>query len=120
MLGTRRQRGLTLTGMFFGSIALVIVLLLGFKVFPVYAEYHTIQKIFKALAEDPALRGAARRQVMTAYAARASVDNVQSITPDQIEVTKKAGGIVVSAQYEKRVPLFYNVSACFDFQPSSE
>ena len=111
---------MTLTGMFLGSFVLVLVLLLGFKLVPVYIEYHTIRNIFKALAEDPALRGAPRRQVMTAFAARASVDNVQSITPEQIEVAKKANGIVVSAQYEKRVPLFYNVSACLDFQPSSE
>ena len=114
------QRGLTLTGMFFGSIVLVLLLLLGFKLVPVYIEYHTIQNHFKALAGDPNLRAAPRRQVAAAFAARASVDDVQAITPDQVEVTKKPDGIVISAQYEKRVPLFYNVSACFDFQPSSE
>jgi hypothetical protein len=116
----KKQRGLTLTGMLFGSIVLVLVLLLGLKLVPVYLEYYKIERMFKALAEDPALRGAARRQVMTAFAARATVDDVQSITPEQIEVTKKPNGIIVSAQYEKRVPLFYNVSACLDFNPSSE
>jgi hypothetical protein len=116
----KSQRGLTLTGMFFGSIVLVLLFLLGFKLVPIYLEYRTIQNHFKAMAADPSLRAAPRRQVAAAFAARASVDNVQAITPDQIEVTKKPDGIVISAQYEKRVPLFYNVSACLDFQPSSE
>ena len=115
-----RQRGLTLTGMLLGSIVLVMFVLLALKVLPAYIEYFTIQRHFKAIASDPALRGATRRQVAAAFAARATIDDVRSIKPEEIEVTKKGDGIVISAQYEKRVPLFHNVSACFDFQPSSE
>jgi hypothetical protein len=114
------QRGLTLTGMIFASVVAIFILLLAFKVIPVYTEYFAIQKHFKAMAEDPALRTASRRQIETAWAARASVDDVRAITADQIVVTKQGGGIVVSAEYEKRVHLFRNVSACFEFKPSSE
>jgi len=118
--GIRSQRGLTLTGMILTSAVLIVLLLLAFKVVPVYVEYFAIQKHFKALAEDPALRGASRRQIENAWAARASVDDLQAITADQILITKQGGGIVVSAEYEKRVHLFRNVSACFEFKPSSE
>jgi hypothetical protein len=114
------QRGLTLTGMILASVVGILILLLGFKVVPVYTEYFAIQKHFKAMAEDPALRTASRRQIEAAWAARATVDDVQAITVDQIVVSKQGGGIVVSAEYEKRVHLFRNVSACFEFKPSSE
>ena len=115
-----RQKGVTLTGMLLASVVLVILVLLAFKIVPVYIEYFAIQKHFRELAADPNLRGGVRRQVAAAFAARASVDDLESVSPDQIEVTKTPNGIVVSAEYERRVRLFRNVSACFDFQPSSE
>ena len=116
----KRQSGITLTGMLLTSIVLILLLLLAFKIVPVYVEYFAIQKTFKALAADPSLRGAGRRQVAAAFAARATVEDIRSIGPDNVQVTKSGEGIVVSAEYEKRVPLFKNVSACFDFRPSSE
>ena len=95
---------------------LVILLLLAFKIVPVYMEYFAIRNHFKALAADPNLRNANRRQVASAFAARATVDDLTAIGPDQVEVTKGADGIIVSAEYEKKVPLFRNVSACFEFR----
>jgi hypothetical protein len=120
MNGMKREKGLTLTGMLFASIVVVVLLLLAFKIVPVYVEYYAIEKHFKAMAADPSLRGATRRQIAAAFAARASVDDVRSLGPEQIEVTKRGEQIVLTGEYEKKVPLFRNVSACFDFKPSSE
>jgi Tfp pilus assembly major pilin PilA len=116
----KRQRGVTLTGMIFVAIILVVLLLLGFKIVPVYLEYFAIERQFKAMAMDPKLRGASRSQIANAWAARAAVDNLQAVDPNYIEVTKEADGMVVSAEYSVKVPLFKNVSACFDFKPSSK
>jgi Domain of unknown function (DUF4845) len=116
----RRQAGITLTGMMLTAIVLIMVLLLAFKVVPVYVEYYAIEKAFKALASDPNLRGANRRQVAAAFAARAAVEDFRSVLPEDLQVTKSGDGIVVSAEYEKKVHLFRNVSACFEFKPSSE
>ena len=118
--GLKQHAGITLTGMLVASVVVVLLLLLGLKVVPVYVEYYAIQKAFKALAADPNLRGAPRRQVAAAFASRAAVDDIKSIGPDSVQVTKGGDGIIVSAEYEKKVPLFHNVSACFDFKPSSE
>jgi len=115
-----RQSGITLTGMVLGSIVFILLLLLGFKLVPVYTEYYAIQRNFKSLAADPNLKGASRRQVGNAFASRATVDDITSIQPDDVQVTKTGNGIVVSAEYEKKVHLFQNVSACFEFKPSSE
>ena len=117
--GITRQSGVTLTGMVLASVVVILVLLLGFKLVPVYTEYYAIQKNFKALADDPALKNASRKQVAVAFAARATVDDIRSIGSEDVQVTKAGDGIVVSAEYEKRVHLFHNVSACFEFKPSS-
>ena len=105
--------------MIFGSIVFVLLALLAFKIVPVYIEYFAIERQFKAMAADPNLKGASRAQIANAWAARATVDNLQSIDPKNIEVTREGDGIVLSSEYSVRVPLFRNVAACFDFNPSS-
>lgn len=115
----KKQAGVTLTGMVLVSIVVVLTLLLAFKIVPVYVEYYTIEKQMKAMAMDPKLRGATRNQITNAWAARAAVDNLTSIDPNYVEVTKDGDSLVVSGEYSVKVPLFRNIAACFDFQPSS-
>lgn len=116
----RQQRGLTLTGMLLSSVVLVMLLLLAFKVVPVYVEYFTVEKHLKAMAYDPKLRGASRRDIATNWAARSAVDDLRSMSPDLIEVQREGENLVLSAEYSVKVPLFRNVAACFDFNPSSK
>ena len=49
----QKQLGVSLSGLVMVSFVLIIVLLLGFKVFTPYTEYLSIQKIFKTLARNP-------------------------------------------------------------------
>jgi Tfp pilus assembly major pilin PilA len=116
----KRQKGLTLTGMIITSTIAIVLLLLAAKIVPVYIEYFAIKNQMKALALDPKMRGASRGAINNAWGARATIDDLHSISPDAIEVEKDGDGLLVSGQYSKKVPLFKNVSACFDFSPSSK
>lgn len=115
-----RQKGVTITGLIIVLVVAVLVLLLAFKVVPVYIEYNTVQRIFRSMAEDPSLRAARRSDLERAWAARATVDNVQAVSGDNMEIVKEGDTWVITAEYSVRVPLFRNVSACFDFKPSSK
>jgi hypothetical protein len=115
----KKQRGVTITGMLLFSVVLVLVLLVGFKVTPVYLEYNTIKKNFKAMAEDPTLQKAQVGEMRRAWDARTSVDNVKSLTAQDIVYTRESTGWNISADYSVKVPLFQNVSFCFDFHPTS-
>lgn len=115
----RRQKGITLTGMILVLIVVVLVLLMGFKIVPVYVEYFAIEKQFKAMSVDPKLRNPTRGQIASAWAARSQVDNLSSISPDQIESTREGDETVYTGEYSVKVPLFKNIAACFDFKPSS-
>ena len=116
----RRQKGVTLSGLLLWAVALVFIALLGFKVGPAYFEYLTIQKEFKEIATDPAMAGGQRKEIERAFYNRTTIDNVTSVTPEDLEITKEADGVVIRAAYSVRVPLFANVSVCLDFRPSSE
>jgi len=116
----RRQKGVSLSGLLMWAVALIFLALLGFKVAPAYFEYLTVQKEFKEIATDPALSGGQRPAVERAFYNRTTIDNVTSVTPQDLEITKGADGLVISAAYSVRVPLFANVSVCLDFRPTSE
>lgn len=115
-----KQRGITLTGFLVFAVLAIAALLLGFKVGPAYMEYLTIQKTLRALATEPAMKTASRGEFNSAWNARAGMDNIKSIGYDDIQIEKDGSGIVLSAEYSVRVPLFYNLSALMEFKPRSD
>ena len=115
----RKQKGLTLSGFMTFAVIFIIVALLGFKIGPAYWEEVTIKKMFKSMAADPSLASGNKGSVERAFQLRSAVDDITSIGPKDIEVTKSGSGIVLSATYTARAPLFHNISACMDFSPSS-
>jgi len=117
----RRQRGVTVTGMIVVSFVLVLVILLGLKIVPVYMEYFKVNKQFKAMTENPLVRGAPTiNNVKVAWFRQTAVDEIKSLDPETINVRKEGGAIIIEADYSVKVPLFKNFSACMDFQASSE
>ena len=115
-----KQKGVTLTGLMFGSIIFILVALLLFKVTPVLIEYNNIQRQMQSMADDPTLRGGTRAQFDRAWAMRGAVENMSSISPEQVDFTKEGDKLVVSGEYSVKVPLFANVSLWFDFHPKSK
>jgi len=115
----KKQQGLTLSGFLMWAVLLVVFLLLAFKVGPAYVANYNIEKQLRAIAQDPGLRSGERSQIEAAFARRASIENITAVEPRDLEITKQGDGVVISAQYTTRVPLFGNASACLDFYPSS-
>ncbi len=114
-----RQSGITITGFLFFSVLIIAVAGLALKLGPAYAEFHAIQKVFRSIAADPGLRTANRGEINAAFNSRAAIEGIKSISYDDIEISRQGGDLVLSAVYSVRVPLFYHLSACMDFQPSS-
>lgn len=114
------QRGITITGFLVFAIIFIAALLLAFKIGPAYMEYFTIQKTFRALAAEPSMKTASRGEFNSAWNARAGVDNIKAISYDDVQIDKDGSGIVLSAEYSVRVPLFGNLSALMEFKPRSD
>ena len=115
----RKQQGVTLTGFIITAVIVIFILLFGFKVGPAYFEYLSIQKQFRALADDPVARSGTRRELEAAFVARATIENITSVGAGDIQITKDGTNVVLSAEYSTKVPLFGNLSACMDFAPTS-
>ena len=113
------QRGVSLNGIMIGGVMLGIVALLFMKIAPEYMEYGNVVKAVKSTAGDASLTDASVAQVRTAYAKRAEIDNIKSLSEKDLDITKEGGELVISFAYTRKVPLFKNVSLVFDFEGAS-
>ncbi len=113
------QRGLSLNALMLGGAVLALIALLAMKAIPPWIEYGNLVKAVKGTAADPSLKIATVGSVRAAFARRADMDDVKSVTAEDLDITKEGGELVISFKYEKKVPLFHNVSLVFDFEGSS-
>jgi hypothetical protein len=102
-----------------GGAVLALISLLGMKAIPPWIEYGNLVKAVKGTAADSSLKDANVAKVRDAFSRRADMDDVKSVTAQDLDITKEGGELVISFKYEKKVPLFSNVSLVFDFEGSS-
>lgn len=114
-----KQRGATLIGMLFIGILVVFAAIVTMKLIPAYVEYFSIKKVFGAMAADPALKDATPSEVRESYARRSGIDNITAVKPEDLDISREAGSLVVSAQYRVEKPLFANVGLFIDFSAST-
>jgi hypothetical protein len=113
----KSQRGVALSGLLFWSIVLVLVAVLGMKVAPTTIEYYKIKKDCKATVAQVG-KEATVADVKKAFDRFAEIDMLE-FKADQLDISKDGGQIVISFAYEKRIPLFANVSLVIDYQGST-
>jgi protein-disulfide isomerase len=113
------QRGVTLTGLLLTGIVVALVAVVGMKVVPDVIEYGKVMKNIKAVSQDASLKGASVADVRKAYERRSIVDQIDAVTPQDIDVSKDGNNLVLSFSYSKRIPLFGPVSLVIDFEGST-
>jgi type II secretory pathway pseudopilin PulG len=111
---SNKQRGITLTGAIMGMIVLALVGLFAAKLVPSYVEYFAVQKILKAMESQGDIKGTVK-EIRNSFDRRNSIENVQAMRGDDLEITKEGGETVVTATWSVKVPIVSNFSACLDF-----
>lgn len=96
---------------------LIVAALLSMKVIPSYMEYANARNAIEAIARDRVETSVAN--IRKSFDARATIDDISSISGKDLEVTKDGNDIVISFAYRKEVPLFANVGLYIDFSADS-
>ncbi|OGA23820.1 MAG: hypothetical protein A3I01_02140 [Betaproteobacteria bacterium RIFCSPLOWO2_02_FULL_65_24] len=115
-----KQKGVSLSGLLIGCVILIVLALLAIKVAPPYMEYLQIKKAVAAIIESGEVRTATVADVRKAFDRRAQIDDITSVTGQDLEITKDGGEVVISFAYPKKIGLFSNISLLFDFAGSSK
>lgn len=113
----KKQRGVALSGLIFWGIVLTLTAVLGMKVLPTYLEYYKILKDAKATVAK-ANPDSTVVDIRKSFDRFAEIDMLDFKSTD-LDISKDGGRIVIEFAYEKRIPLFANVSLLIDYKGST-
>ena len=115
----KKQLGIGLGGLLAVSAVLVAIAIVGMKLIPSYIEFMSIKKVVKAIATE---KGGASTvaEVRRSFGIRASVDGIESVKAEDLEITKDGAELVIAARYRKEIPLVGNIGVHIDFAAVSK
>jgi Tfp pilus assembly protein PilE len=115
-LARRRQRGLTLIGLLFLAVVIIVVGVVALRVVPSALEYMAIRNAVEKVVDSGAQT---TRDLQMEFDRQAAVDDITSIRGSDLIVEKLNGATVVSFAYQKRIVLAGPVSLLIDYHGSS-
>lgn len=116
----QQQKGVTLSGLLMWSVILIMIVVLGMKLTPVFLEYVAIQKSFAAIVNDSTLKNASPSEIRLSFNKRANINDIDVISGRDIKISKEKGRLILQADYSVTIPFFANVSILIDFNPTSD
>ena len=113
----KRQRGLSFWGFLLVAILAALALLVGFKVTPSVVEYFGIKKAITVVASDS--QAASVPEIRAAFMRRQAIDDFTSVTDKDLDISKESGEVFIAVSYQKKIPLFANVSLLIEYDATS-
>jgi hypothetical protein len=107
-----RQRGISLFGLIFVLAVLGVVGVFGMKVFPTFLEWRSCKE---AIASAKATHGT-DIEMRQAFDKNADINRIEAISGKDVLITKDTGEPELSFAYQKKVPMFANVSLLIDYE----
>lgn len=111
---SKKQQGISLSGLMIWSFVLILVSIVGMKLIPAYIENAAIKRTLLAVATESNFK-TSNEEIRQSFNKRASIDNIKAINGQDIIIDKKSDKVVLSTSYSVKIPLFANVSLYIDF-----
>ena len=108
----KMQRGLGIIGLVLVLFVIIVVALFGMKLVPSFIEYRSARNAIEAIA---AQNPQSAVDVRKAFEARSAIDNIDTIKPTDLDITKEGNALVIAFAYRKEVPLFRGVGLYIDY-----
>ena len=115
-----KQRGVSMLGFMFVAVAVIIIAMLAMKLVPAYIEFFSVKKILNAMGQDSETKAMSNNEIRSSFAKRADVGYVTVVKPEDLDIDRAGGNMVISTEYEYRTPLVANISLVVDFKASSD
>ncbi|MFO1258750.1 MAG: DUF4845 domain-containing protein [Gammaproteobacteria bacterium] len=112
------QRGVTLIGWLIIISFFMMVGIGVMRLYPIYYDHMSVKMSLKKLAQDSSLKDASEKQIREILQRHFTVNNVESVTPEALEIIKKGGVMTLQMKYEARAPFIYNIDLIVRFDDS--
>ncbi len=114
-----KQRGVSMFGFLLIAILVIMFAMLAMKLIPAYVEFFSVKKILNAMGQDSEIKSMSNAEIRNSFAKRADVGYVTVVKPEDLDIERTGGNMVISTEYEYRTPLVANISLIVDFKASS-
>jgi hypothetical protein len=114
-----KQRGIGLFNLILLIVVAVFMVITAMKIIPAYLDNWEIQRAFNAIVADPSLKNAPESQIRDAYIQQSKIDNIRSISPDDIKIDQTNNQLVLSARYHVEKSIIGNFGFYINFTPNA-
>lgn len=116
----KTQRGMTLIGWVLVLGLIGYFVLMAMRLVPGYLEYMTVSKTIESLKSENGITSMPVPEIRKLIQKRFDVNDVTSITPKDVQITRKQGRLVIGTDYEVRKPMFGNIDIVTRFNKHVE
>lgn len=109
------QRGYSFYSVLFVILVGGAVFSIGFKLYPPYFDYATIDKVLTNVINSPEELGKHPKILKKDLAKKWSVNQIRLPHKNALVIRRHEGFVIITLNYEVRVPMFLNVDAMVKF-----
>ena len=116
-----RQRGMSSLGLLAVVLMVLFFILSSVKMIPLYVQNWTVQTILTDIHDEfeGNSKPISKSDIKTALLKRFSVNQLDHVIADSIDLEKKKNGYIVTVNYEIRVSLIGNIDAVVLFDQNT-
>ena len=115
MYRTRQQDGVSVLSIIFGFVGVGLLVVLAFKIVPVYIEHYSVVTSLKSLEKELDAKSKSKRELMTMLKKRLDINDVRRVSKEDITINKRPRQTTIRVDYEVLVPLVSNVALLLTF-----
>ena len=110
-----QQDGKSTKTIFFGLVVAGVLLILLFKLTPVYLEHFAVVSSLKSMEEEAGMRAKSPSELKRLLQKRFDINDVKRVTPDDIIIKRQGKSTLITIAYEVQIPLVSNIDLLVTF-----
>lgn len=116
----RTQRGMTLIGFILVLAVVGVFVYMGMKLIPMYSEFYSVKQSLRGLAEEPGITKQDPARIKDLFFRRLYINYSENVKSQDVKITRKEAGYLMTVQYEVRRPLIANIDVVGRFEAEQE
>lgn len=116
MRSITHQRGASIIIWMLLITLLGFAVVIGFRLFPIYLESYSVEKILEDVALDSRNKKRNKNQIWSSIYKRFDINNIRNITKEHFSFKREKGKTTIGIKYEVRTKLVGNLDGIVAFE----
>ena len=120
IINKKKQNGMTAIGWMMVIGLIVFLAILAMRAFPIYMEGFKVRSALESLKEQPGITKKSNREITKLLFGRFDIDDITSVSREDIIIEKSGGVLTITIDYEIRKPALGNMDMVGKFAEEIE